>query len=493
LEIVRRGGIDLVLAESLDRFSRDQEHIASIYKQVTFSDARIVTLAEGEVNELHIGLKGTMGALFLRDLALKTHRGLEGRVRQGRAPGVTPYGYDRVHAIRPDGEPERGLREINPIEAAIVERIFRDYAAGRSSLSIARALNDENIPGPSGGIWRDAVIRGRASLADGMLRNELYIGRLVWNRGGHMKDPLTGTRQRRAKDPSELVICELPDLRIIDDLLWQRVQARLVQTAAASREAPSGAGQDQNRFWDHRRPKHLLSGKVICGACGTPYLARGGDYIGCGHGRQGACRNVKLIHRRDLQAHVLNILGSRLMNPELFRLFVAAFTDEWNRLAAEQQATGQAEKRELQQLTIKIANLVDLLADGRRSQALETRLAALEARQAELFAATSRVDTGPIPILHADLSDVYRSKLSQLEEAMQGPDATEAREAARMLIDQVIVSPPPVDDDPPGIEVVGNLAAMLRVGASSQTTDAHAPFDRVLDAFVCSVKEGPRT
>jgi hypothetical protein len=76
---------------------------------------------------------------------------------------------------------------------------------------------------------------------------------------------------------------------------------------------------------------------------------------------------------------------------------------------------------------------------------------------------------------------------------MQGPDAIEAREAARMLIDQVIVSPPRIDGDPPGIEVVGNLAAMLRVGVSGDTTDSDAAFDRLLDAFVRSVKEGPRT
>ena len=50
-------------------------------------DARILraievwcALAEGEINELHVGLKGTMNALFLKDLAAKTHRGQRGRV-----------------------------------------------------------------------------------------------------------------------------------------------------------------------------------------------------------------------------------------------------------------------------------------------------------------------------------------------------------------------------------------------------------------------------
>jgi len=57
-----------------DRFglSRDQEDIAALYKQLTFSDITMITLAEGEISELHVGLKGTMNALFLKDLAQKT-------------------------------------------------------------------------------------------------------------------------------------------------------------------------------------------------------------------------------------------------------------------------------------------------------------------------------------------------------------------------------------------------------------------------------------
>jgi hypothetical protein len=45
---------------------------------------RIVTLAEGQISKLNIGLKGTMGALYLKDLADKTRRGEAGRILQGR-------------------------------------------------------------------------------------------------------------------------------------------------------------------------------------------------------------------------------------------------------------------------------------------------------------------------------------------------------------------------------------------------------------------------
>jgi DNA invertase Pin-like site-specific DNA recombinase len=73
---------DVVLAESLDRFSRDQEDTAGVFKRLTFAGVNIVTLAEGDITHLHIGCKGTaMNALFLKDLAEKTHRGCAGAWR----------------------------------------------------------------------------------------------------------------------------------------------------------------------------------------------------------------------------------------------------------------------------------------------------------------------------------------------------------------------------------------------------------------------------
>jgi len=80
LDEVASGTVDIVIAEALDRLSRDQEDIARIYKRLSFAQVTLVTLAEGEINELHNGLKGTMNALFLKDLANKTRRGQRGRV-----------------------------------------------------------------------------------------------------------------------------------------------------------------------------------------------------------------------------------------------------------------------------------------------------------------------------------------------------------------------------------------------------------------------------
>ena len=70
------GKFDIVVAEALDRLSRDQEDIAGIFKRLQFAGIGIVTSSEGDISNLHIGLKGTMNAMFLKDLADKTRRGL---------------------------------------------------------------------------------------------------------------------------------------------------------------------------------------------------------------------------------------------------------------------------------------------------------------------------------------------------------------------------------------------------------------------------------
>jgi site-specific DNA recombinase len=49
---------------------------------MAFAGVRIVTLSGGDVTHLHVGLKGTMNALFLKHLADKTRRGLRGHLRQ---------------------------------------------------------------------------------------------------------------------------------------------------------------------------------------------------------------------------------------------------------------------------------------------------------------------------------------------------------------------------------------------------------------------------
>src|SRR5260370_30832035 len=110
LEDARAGAFDVVVAEALDRLSRDQEDVAALHKHLTFAGVKLLTLAEREINELHVALKGTMNALFLKDLAAKTHPGLEARARAGSSGGGLCFGYDVVRALDARGEPLGGWR-----------------------------------------------------------------------------------------------------------------------------------------------------------------------------------------------------------------------------------------------------------------------------------------------------------------------------------------------------------------------------------------------
>ena len=228
----------------MDRLSRDQEDIAGLFKRMQFAGVRIVTLSEGDVSQLHVGLKGTMNALFLKDLADKTRRGQRGRVEKGKAGGGLCFGYNVVRGLAPDGEPVTGERSINPAEAEVVRRIFRDYAAGKSSRTIAQSLNKEGVPGSQGREWGPSTIHGNLERRNGVLNNELYIGRLVWNRQRFLKDPDTGKRIARPNPEPESIIQDVPELRIVDDELWNAVRARqasLRMTPARDLARPHGA------------------------------------------------------------------------------------------------------------------------------------------------------------------------------------------------------------------------------------------------------------
>ena len=201
MERAADGDLTFVLMEALDRLSRDQADVATLYKRLSFHGVKIITLAEGEITELHVGLKGTMNQLFLKDLAAKTRRGLRGRVEAGLSGGGNSYGYDVIRRLGMDGQPVTGERSIKEPEAFVIRRIFTEFSNGISPKAIARQLNKDCIPGPRGALWRDTAIRGHRTRGTGLLNNELYVGKLVWNRLRYIKDPETGRRVSRLNPP----------------------------------------------------------------------------------------------------------------------------------------------------------------------------------------------------------------------------------------------------------------------------------------------------
>src|SRR5260370_36500288 len=92
----RASAFDVAVAVSLDRFSRDQEDTAGLYKRLRYLGIPIVTLAEGEITPLHVAFAGAMNSVALTLLAGKDWGGLEGRGLQGCSGGGIRYG-DGTH------------------------------------------------------------------------------------------------------------------------------------------------------------------------------------------------------------------------------------------------------------------------------------------------------------------------------------------------------------------------------------------------------------
>ena len=445
LEDARRGAFEIVVAEALDRVSRDQADVATLYKHLRFAGVMIFTLSagEGEINELHVGLKGTMNALFLKDLAAKTRRGLRGRVEAGKSGGGICYGYDVVKLHDDAGERIRGEREINETQAEVVRRIFREFAAGTSPRAIARRLNEDDIPGASGKLWTDSVLRGHAKRGTGLLNNELYIGRLVWNRLRFMKNPDTGKRVSRINPPEEWIVTEVPELRIVDDELWQAAKARQgeISEKYATAIAATRAAQ-ANYLNSTHRPRYLLSGLLECGVCGGSYSKRGQDRYGCSnHVMSGSCSNSRTIRRDEIEERVMAGLREKLMEPEAAAEAMKAYAEETNRLNRERRASGATDRKELADIEKKIATMLDVIEDGGYARGMMDRMRELEARQDEI---AERLSAAPVdlPDIHPNIAIVYRRKVERLAEALADPrDRDEAADAIRGLIERIVLTP----------------------------------------------------
>jgi len=305
LQDAERGMFDVVVVEAIDRLSRRLADIANFHDIVEFKKVKLHATDHGEMNSLMIALLGSMAQAFLKDLKAKTKRGLTGKIRAGLSAGSIGYGY----RVDPS---EKGKRIKVEEEAAVVRRIFEDYANGVSPRTLAAALNSEGVLGPRGGAWIDTTIRGQVDRGTGLLNNELYIGRIVWNRCTYERPPGGDKRLARMNKKENWEISEDESLRIVDDVLWQRVkdQQGRVRTVIGR----DNRGVALNRV---HRAQHLLSGPVFCGACGSSFAMRDGRYYGCSNYRsKGTCGNDLKVKRADLERIVGDAIRRRWMNEE---------------------------------------------------------------------------------------------------------------------------------------------------------------------------------
>jgi site-specific DNA recombinase len=451
MEGVEANAFDLILCEAMDRLSRDQADTAYLYKKVSFRGIAIETVSEGRISELHVGFTGAMNQLFLKQLGEKTKRGLQARVKAGFSAGGRCYGYT---------SPQTGVLEIDPDQAAVVQRIFRMYAENVSPRQIAKALNQEGIPGPSGGEWTASAINGDRRAQDGPLHQELYVGMRVFNRRTYRKHPDTGKRSSVLNPPEQWLREPVPALRIIDDELWAAVQGR----KGALADKPAHA---------RRRPKRLLSGLLTCGCCGGAMTAMGERY-GCSARRErGTCTNGQTVATEKLETELLAGIRDHLLTPEAIEAGVRAYQEEArsSQLAALKRRSGW--EKELADVDGRINRALDMYERSTIDlERLEERVAGLEARCKELKALIAQAEE-PSPLtIHPNAAEHYRAMIERLGEALTGTDAAEAREALRGLLEMVTLYP---GEQKSGyrLEIYGRLGALMSKTPAAAQANGH--------------------
>lgn len=414
---MKLGTFDAVMAEDLDRLNRNLEASARLYSLAERDGVELWTLADGRITQLHTGLKGLMGEMFLKQLGDKTRRGMMAVARDGRIAGGNCYGY-----AASAGE-KRGLREIVDTEAAVIRRIFHDYACGVSPVAICTSLNRENVKPPRGKEWRVSTLIGSAKRLNGILANPIYSGRPVFNRQRFIKDPETGKRIAKPNPPETWLYQDVPALRIVPTEVWEAVQAR--------RMAAAGKGG----AYTLRRPKTLLSGLVRCEECGTPMALCNGYFRCTAHGTAGTCGNNRGVRADRLEGMVLDGLRAAMDDEELVSEYTRHLRATLARLTAETEKQAEAVTRKRAEIDRKIGNILAAIEDGQASVALSARLAALEAEREAL----QIPKPAPAVPLLSDAPARYRRGLAEIELLLkgEGAESVRARELVRSLVSRI--------------------------------------------------------
>jgi site-specific DNA recombinase len=455
LRAARAGGFEFVIAESLSRIARDREDAPAIRKRLDFAGVKIVTTADGIVSPLMHGLRTIIDSQYLEDLKAAVRRGMAGVIRDGRHAGGSIYGYQSV-----PGKP--GELVIIPEHAEIIRRIFREYIDGDVPRAIAARLNDEGVLAPRKSYWRASTINGHTKRQTGILQNELYCGRLIWNRAYRVRDPDNGQRVWRYKAHTDWQRAEVSHLRIVDDATFAEAQ-RVRGLRARPHLRP------------HARPKRILSGLLRCGCCGAGMSKKDIDHgrprIVCTRMQEAkTCGNRRRYYLDDIERIVIGGLHEQLGTREAIAYYVRCYNDERRRVADTPVDRRRDIDGEINELDRQIDRAVLAIIEGRITE-LEAaeHLPALRQRKAQLAIELASLANRNVITLRPAAVDAYLRDLRHLDEVINADlaegDQTAAR-VVRQMIETVTIIPT-ARGEVPGVIVRGQLGSVLGLDAVS--------------------------
>ncbi|WP_127837507.1 recombinase family protein [Clostridium prolinivorans] len=250
------GKIDLIITKSISRFARNTadcleavRYLRSLNVGVYFERENINTL--GADSELILSILSSIAQDEARSMSENIRWSFQKKFKEGKIQINTKrfLGYDLS---------EDGKLIVNPEEAKIVKRIFREYLDGKSLNGIKDGLEKDKIKTATGAYtWHGSAIKG-------ILSNEKYYGDLILQKT-YTVDFLNN-KKRKNKGEVPQYIVEGHHEAIVSKEDFLKVQAMMSERAAQFGNVPEIRHKYNQRY--------AFSGKLICGNCGATLKRR---------------------------------------------------------------------------------------------------------------------------------------------------------------------------------------------------------------------------
>lgn len=255
------GKIDLILTKSISRFSRNTLDCLKYTRKLKALNIAVFFEKEN-INTLDS--KGEVLLTIMASLAQQESESLSANVRMGiqyrNQQGKVQVNHNWFLGYTKDAE---GNLVIDPEQAEIVRRIYREYLEGASFLQIKRNLEADGIPNGAGHLkWHESNIHQ-------ILTNEKYIGNALLQK----TYTVSILDKKRAANNGEMpkYYVEGSHEAIIDRDVFMKVKAEIARRANLN---PDG----KRRVYSS---KYALSSKVFCGHCGDIYRRVKWNNRGC--------------------------------------------------------------------------------------------------------------------------------------------------------------------------------------------------------------------
>jgi len=383
-----------ILVDDTSRVARNTREALQVFEELTFNNIYVYYVSQGidtqkETASEMITLHGMVDSLYIRELAKKTHRGIEGRVLNGFSGGGRRYGYrsepvysgkkDRYGNLEPDGY----ILKIYEQEAEVVLRIFKMFGELHySAIKIINILNNElkekGVPLPQkGSYWSVSTVLGSKKNHKGILNNSIYIGKYSWNKTMSKQNPTSGKKKIIARDENEWKVIDMPKLRIVSDESWEKVKKRQkeINRVSGGKYTKGKALYSEN----------LLVGLAKCECGGNMVITSGGKWAkyGCSNNwnkGNSVCNNKFKVDKEVLEQNVLHMLEKELSNPSLINEIIKKINVNKEDVLSKKSAI----EKLLNEVNTEISNILKAIKAGCVSETTAEALADSEQRKKEL-------------------------------------------------------------------------------------------------------------